>query len=338
MPRRSTARCSNPWRRVPTDGSCPDLAGQGSATLPSSRCTTRSRGRGGLGVVGRHHDGGAPVGLGPQQGQHHAHGWRVELAGRLVGEQHGAPRAPGRGPPRPAAADRRRAPRRAGCPPRRAPPPPAPRRPAAAPRRRFARRGEQRHEHVLAGRSAPRPGALPWGISTTPAATARRESVDGLGARPRPRPASGRISRQHPQQGRLAGAGGPVTATISPGRTRRSTPARAVVRRSRTTTPAQVTEPSSVSGRRHRAPSSSAQRAPQRPSSSVTRSSEPGGQPLEHVRRQRDRAVGRDDGELLAAPALGADPAVADGDGARQPGGDVGVVGDDDDRGADGRG
>ena len=63
----------------------------------------------------------------------------------------------------------------------------------------------------------------------------------------------------------------------------------------------------------------------------------PGRHGLEHVGRQRERAVAADHGEVLAPASLGADPAVADGDGARQPRGDLGVVRDRDDRGADRR-
>ena len=51
------------------------------------------------------------------------------------------------------------------------------------------------------------------------------------------------------------------------------------------------------------------------------------------MRRQLDGSVAPDDCELLAVAALGADPPVADGDRARKPGRDLGVVGNRDDRG-----
>ena len=55
-------------------------------------------------------------------------------------------------------------------------------------------------------------------------------------------------------------------------------------------------------------------------------------QVVEDVVRQGQRPVGRHDRILLAAPALATDPAVTDGDRPRQPGRDLGVVGDQDDR------
>ena len=61
----------------------------------------------------------------------------------------------------------------------------------------------------------------------------------------------------------------------------------------------------------------------------------PGREILADVRRQRQEAVGRDHGELLTRAALAADPAVADGDRARQDRGDVRVVGDQQDGGAE---
>ena len=56
--------------------------------------------------------------------------------------------------------------------------------------------------------------------------------------------------------------------------------------------------------------------------------------PLEEVRRQLHSAIAGHDREVTPVAALGADPAVADGDGPAQPRADLAVVGDHDDRGA----
>ena len=66
-----------------------------------------------------------------------------------------------------------------------------------------------------------------------------------------------------------------------------------------------------------------------------TRTRVPGWQVVEDVVRKGQRPVGGHDGILLAAPALAADPAVADGDRPRQPGRHLGIVGDEDDGRAD---
>ena len=197
--------------------------------------------------------------------------------------------------------------------------------------RRHAER-EQRDEDALLGRQGRRSGRCA-AARGRPRPARRPRGPPAPGRRPRTVPVTvggrrAQRARQRPQQRRLAGP-------RRPGH-RHHPPARHV--QVEGTYGDQVAVRHAEAGAHevaHRPPSlSAAARSSKWSPTSCTRTSVPGRQPVADVAEQRQEAVGGHDGVLLAAAALAADPAVADGDRARQHAGDVGVVGDQDDGGA----